>query len=765
VSITTPNAPSPLADLPPQREPGFWDGVAHSYIPPKDLRIDGSLKLHQADPVEVDPVSYEVIRYSLLNINLEHNALIQKLAASQVIIISRDYQTAIMTERGEMLFVGPGVQYFANSASLSVQYTLENRSASPGIKPGDMFLSNDVFVGAPHQPDTCIAAPVFVGDELFCWTSNTLHYLDVGGAAAGSFCMEAEDAWDEGQNWPPIKLVEDGDLRTDVEQLFLRQSRFPALVGMDVRAAIAANEYTRRKILELVERYGADVVKTVMNRTLDAGEQLFVERLKSVPDGTWSHRAYAEGKVPGDRELYTYQTNVTKLGDRLYVDNRGTDPQAGSINISFAACAGGTLAAIMGQLVPDLAGAYGGPYRRVEFRLEPGLLNCADFPAACSPSGAATTETQINDTCIAVSKMLSCGGEESEGRILGTVYPHAACLVYGGVDPEGQDFIAMSGEIMFDSFGAGPNKDGYDFGGSWWIPSGIAANVEDMESRFPCLYLYRRALPGGLDGAGRRRGGSGYEVAITLREGASGAAVWTMNEAWPRGSGIWGAPLPSRSRQIVIRDTDLLERLGKGEVPGFAEELSGERESPSWFTMNVPFGHGDVFEWRFPTKGGYGDPLRRDPEDVLADLDRRMLDEATAKRVYGVVIRDERVDPEATAALRLDLRRERLGGEQPGEPVAAPEGARRVGELLHLVDGRWWCNGADLGPAEENYKNAVRVVECKTYELGPEFDTDDVEIADRAVYRQFICPVTGYMIDCETSLVGQQPLHDVRLYS
>ena len=36
-------------------------------------------ELHEPGEVEVDPVSYEVIRYSLLNINLEHNALIQKL--------------------------------------------------------------------------------------------------------------------------------------------------------------------------------------------------------------------------------------------------------------------------------------------------------------------------------------------------------------------------------------------------------------------------------------------------------------------------------------------------------------------------------------------------------------------------------------------------------------------------------------------------------------------------------------------------------------
>ncbi len=747
------------------RAAGFWDGVEHSYIPPGILSIDPSLKLHESAAGEIDPVTYEVIRYSLLNINLEHNALIEKLAVSQVIISGRDYQTAILTERGEVMFVGPGVQYFANSASLSIQYTLEHRSANPGIRPGDMFLANDVFVGAPHQPDTCIAAPVFVGDELFCWISNPLHYQDVGGTTPGSFCMNAEDAWDEGQNWPPVKFVEGGELRVDVERLFVRQSRFPVLVGMDLRAAIAANEYTRKKIVELVDRYGADVVKGVMYRILDAGEQLFVERLRSVPDGTWSSRSYTEAKVPGDHGLYTYQVNVTKLGDRLIVDNRGTDPQAGSINISFAACSGGTLAAIMGQIVPDLAGAYGGPYRRVEFRLEPGLLTCADFPAACSPSGAATTETQINGTCTAVSKMLSCGDQTTQALILGGTFPHIASLSYGGVDTDGSPFLAITSEVMLGSFAGNPREDGDDFGGHWWIPNGISSNVEDLEARFPALYLYRRALAAGLDGAGRQRGGIGFVAAVTMRENVTGAAIWTMNEAWPRGHGIWGAPPPSRSRQGVVYGSDLYRRLGSGKVPTSTAELEGRSYSPRWWEMDVPFDHGDVFEWVFPSMAGYGDPLRRASEAVLADLDNRMLDESIAERVYGVIIRDGAIDDAATTRRRLALRRERLGGADPVELVAPPAGAQRVGELMYVVGGRWWCNGADLGAAAtDNYKERARVIEMPTYEIGPEFATDDVETARRAVYREYVCPVTGYVIETETCLVGQAPLHDVRLY-
>jgi N-methylhydantoinase B len=65
----------------------------------------------------------------------------------------------------------------------------------------------------------------------------------------------------------------------------------------------------------------------------------------------------------------------------------GTDPQTGSINVTYAGLSGAFLAALTASLTADLAGAYGGVYRRVHFEPVPGTLSCADFPAAVSPAG------------------------------------------------------------------------------------------------------------------------------------------------------------------------------------------------------------------------------------------------------------------------------------------------------------------------------------------------------------------------------------------
>jgi N-methylhydantoinase B len=747
----------------PALDPGFWDGVAHSYIPPAQLRVAGDLVLHDDVARDVDPITHEVIRYALMHANLEHSALIQRLCVSPITMLTRDFQTSLLTEVGDLAFLGPNLQYFSNSHSLTAKWTLEHRSESPGIAAGDVWLSNDPFVGAPHQPDTCLLGPVFLEGRLFCWVANTLHYSDVGGSMPGSFCIDAQDTWAEPMSWPPVKLVEGGAVRREIEELFARQSRLPQALLMDLRAARAALAATQRRVEALAARYGADVVKAVMLRTLDAGEALFAQRLEQVPDGTWSHRAYTEAAVPGDRNIYAYQINITKSDGRLVVDNRGTDPQAGSINVTYAAFAGAVLAAVTQMMTSDLAGAYGGVYRRVDIRPEPGLLNCADFPAAVSPSGAFTTEMQLDAAAIAVAKMLACATGPVRELALGPCIPHFYSNIVGGLDAGGNPFIFPNTNGMIGALGGMPARDGVDSGGHFWIPDGIANNSEDVEAQYPLLVLSRRLLAGGADGAGRHRGGLGFAETTTVHDALGAQIPIHTNEAFTKGQGVLGGNPGSRASFRVKHGTDLAQRLAAAEVPTTLDALGGDEQPAVFKGAPVDVGPGDVWEWTSPTAAGHGDPLRREPAAVLADVAAQRLDAADAQRVYGVVLARDRVDDSATRTWREALRRERLGGSTPGNEVAPPPGARPVGDVLRVVGGRWWCNGADLGPVTANYRERCALRETPARKIAPEFDAADVEMADMMVLREYLCPVTGYRIDAEIARVGEPLLHDLRL--
>jgi N-methylhydantoinase B len=86
-----------------------------------------------------------------------------------------------------------------------------------------------------------------------------------------------------------------------------------------------------------------------------------------------------------------------------------------------------------------------------------------------------------------------------------------------------------------------------------------------------------------------------------------------------------------------------------------------------------------------------------------------------------------------------------------------------VGDILHVVDGHWWCYGADLGPSSGNYRERCIVRERPARLIAPEFDAHDVEMADEIVFREYVCPVTGYRIDAELARAGEPLLHDIRV--
>jgi limonene-1,2-epoxide hydrolase len=150
---------------------------------------------------------------------------------------------------------------------------------------------------------------------------------------------------------------------------------------------------------------------------------------------------------------------------------------------------------------------------------------------------------------------------------------------------------------------------------------------------------------------------------------------------------------------------------------------------------------------------------------VLEDVGAGMMSVSDAERVYAVVIDSDTlvVDEAETARARVGRRRERLGGNEPGDAVAAPPGSQQVGDMLHVVDGRWWSNGADLGPVSSSYKSAAVVLETPVRDLGPEFNSSDHEMADRFVLREYVCPRTGFRIDAELVEADAASLHDITL--
>src|ERR1700722_19513026 len=110
-----------------------FDGRQHGYVPPEKLTISPKLTLHKTWDAKVDPVTFEVIRHALWNINEEHGATIQRISGSPIAMYALDLNPSILTEDAEFVYFGPYMQYMSGVTDTQVKWILEYRSDNPGI--------------------------------------------------------------------------------------------------------------------------------------------------------------------------------------------------------------------------------------------------------------------------------------------------------------------------------------------------------------------------------------------------------------------------------------------------------------------------------------------------------------------------------------------------------------------------------------------------------------------------------------------------------
>lgn len=746
-----------------------WDGRTYPYIPHKELKVDPSLKRHTRAAEKIDPITYEVVRHAMWNINVEHGNTIMKISGSPSCAYGHDFNPCLLDENGDFVFFGPFLQYLSSATGSAVKWTLEYRSDNPGIHDGDIFLTNDPWIGATHQSDVALIAPVFWQGELFCWVGNTLHQWDLGGTSPGGFNPMAADVFWESGCVPPIKIVENGRLRKDLEEEYTRRSRMPQLVALDLRAEIAGCNVARERLLALIARYGAETVKGVMRKLQDDSEKAFLKRLATIPDGTWRESSWIELKGPGDRHLYRNALVLTKRGNTLIFSNAGSDPQAGTLNCTLVAWKGAIAAMVCSQMLFDQMFVVEGAYRHMEFEVTPGTITCATYPAAVSAAPALTLLQTIALSGLVISKMLACSSDETlrsevQSCMGAAMYPVSA---FSGIDQRGAPYASF----LLDPVGAALAglswKDGVDTGGWPWDLQSTMPNVEDNEWFYPILYLWRKELANS-GGAGKYRGGNSGEIAF-IPHGTDRISLFTASGhcAVP-GPGLHGGLPPATTRFTVQRGANVAHQVRTTHrMPSQITDLQGRTEYLAPKAFDVPQEPGDVFLLSWAGAGGYGDPLERDPARVVLDVQRGDVTAEWAREGYGVVLDAQlQVDLQATEELRAELRKARIGqAPQRERRRIDPTHARRIAEGLLLAEEIIACRkcAREICSATENYKCHCAVSERPVSTVNPHILDPKTYVDDDMVFRSYACPSCGLLIETEIARPTDAPLWDIQL--
>ena len=569
--------------------------------------------------IELDPVTLSVMQSRLDHIARQMGWVMLRSARSSIAKM-HDFSCFIADPHGYVISQADGIPIHTGSGGFAVRAVIAQFGA--GIGAGDVFLLNDPYLaGGNHLPDWVIVRPVFLDGRLVAFCCNRSHQADIGGGAAGTYNPQATEIFHEGLRLPPIRLVEQGRLLSDIWGMVVANTRLPVLVDGDLRAMLGSTEIGAKYIVNLFGQIGADAAPRYTEGVLDYADRSMRAEIARVPDGQYeavelmNNDCFSRMEVP-------LRVRLRVTGERLLVDFTGTAPQMrGFKNSSIANTHASTYAAISAYFRADLP-RNEGSFRSVQIVAPEGTIVNPRPPAATTYCTAFPAHEIIHACWKALAiadpdKACAGWGKATSPISTGSHDGDRFVLYHWGGLPGGGAVIGRDG---IDQISFLPTL------GALLLP-----NAETWEQEFPVRILEQEfRLDGG--GAGEWRGGTGVTYRAQLLQPVQ-YSLRSEGTLDPSGFGILGGA-PGKCAEVVLQPEG-----NDAFVP------------PQYALLDLPAAHLFI---RSAGGGGIGDPLRREPERVLEDVRDELVSVESARATYGVAVEvgEMRIDWEATRILR-----------------------------------------------------------------------------------------------------------------
>jgi N-methylhydantoinase B len=552
-------------------------------------------------------ITAEIVRNALVVAAEEASIVVVRSSHSTNIQEGADAAAALLDATGRLVAQSAATSVM-HSASLrcGLQSLLEQVHVT-AMRPGDVYALNDPYMGGIHANDIMVLTPVFA-DGAVRWFGGTLiHVADMGGTTAGGLGALAADTFAEGVLLPPVHLYREGERNADVFAIIERNSRAPSKVIGDVQALVAGTHVVRRRMEELVERYGADELARQVDAYIDYAARRFHEELAHIPAGTYrgSFTIDSDGVTPG-RDL-DVAVSVTVAPEEVVIDFTGTSPQsAGPINASFSQTLSGVVYAIRCFIDPSIP-MNEGCFGSIRAVLPEGSLVNPRPPAACG-GRVVTVAAAVEAILEALSHAMP------DHAVAASALIHVYTM--SGSRPGGAPWLTLGYE--FGGIGARAGCDGPDATGAYFLGGrSVIPQLEPLEAQLPFV-AERCVLVPDSGGPGTWRGGLGVEVALRMTAPAE---------------------LTVRGDRILLPPPGV-----QGGEPGRAgffavERADGHREDLAARQQHVALAPGDVFVLRTSGGGGLGPPAARPADAVRDDIAEGRVTPEGAERDYGLSAR------------------------------------------------------------------------------------------------------------------------------
>ena len=565
--------------------------------------------VEEGGAVNVDATTVEVIKGALIYAAEEMGIALRKSAYSPNIKERMDHSCALFDRERRLIAQAEHIPVHLGSMALAVR---EGLSRYPGeLEEGDMLLLNDPYISGTHLPDLTLIAPVFHGGAVIGYAANKAHHTDVGGKAPGSIAGDSTELYQEGLIIPPVKFIRGGEIDGDLARLIQSNVRTPETQMGDLRAQIAANNTGSRRLLELVDEYGVELLEASMAAIMDYSERRMRAEIGALADGVYEAVDWMEDTGSGS-EPAAITVKIEVKGEEISFDYAGTSPQVeGPVNAPLGVTLAGiyyTLISITDPTIPVNDGCF----RPISLHIPEG---CMMNPRRPAPVAGGNVETSQRN----VDVLLKALSEAAPDRVPAAGPGTMSNISLGGLREDGSPWTFY--ETVGGGSGGRPASDGVD-GVHVNMTNTMNTPIEAMEAYLPLRFVAYSLRPD-TGGPGEWRGGCGIERSWTLTGPRATLSILAERVKIPPW-GLRGGGSGALGEYILERADGSTERL------------------PSKCT--IPLRRGETLHIRTPGGGGYGDPFARRPEHVLRDVRNGLVGIESAKEDYGVIIDAESLE-------------------------------------------------------------------------------------------------------------------------
>jgi N-methylhydantoinase B len=436
-----------------------------------------------------DPIFLEVFWTRVRSIADEAAKLIVRTSFSTLSTEANDFAVVITDSQGRALAENSGsIPSFIGTLPRTVRAAMSLIGIDE-IRQGDIYITNNPWIGTGHLNDVCLVKPIFYQNSLIGFAATAGHVPDIGGKIRS---VDSRELYEEGFHIPMMRFLRAGVPDESLITLIKTNVRTPEQTIGDIWSQVGAVELVADRIVDVLREY--QLAEALFTR----GESAMRQAIHQIKDGSYQYEMCTDGF----ENRFRFSVVVNVKGGEIECDFSGTSlQQPRAINCVLAYTYAMTVYAIKCLLLPDLPNN-DGLFRPIRISAPEGsLLN----PKSPAPVGGRSCTGHYVPILIfgalhsVLPKRVMAGagsplwianlsGTRSDGK------PFATVLFYNG------------------GMGATASKDG-SAAMSW--PSNISPTpIEIAERDSPVFFKYKRLRPGS-GGEGCMRGGLGEEISFT----------------------------------------------------------------------------------------------------------------------------------------------------------------------------------------------------------------------------------------------------------